>query len=250
MSAETVPAETEDTLLGGRLRLLQPRSGFRAAIDPVFLQAMVPAAAGERVLDLGTGSGAAALALASRMPGVEVDGLDRQPDLIALARRSAALNGLQDRATFTVGDVLAAPYPEAGFDHVMANPPYLPAGRGNVSPDPARRAASVEDRAGLADWIAAAVRLVKPAGTVTFVHRFDRADETAAGLARAGAGGALVVPLWPFEAGKGAKRALIQASKGAIGTARWAAGVVLHTPEGGYTTAADDVLRRGAVLRI
>lgn len=250
MSAEAVPAETEDALLGGRLRLLQPRTGFRAAIDPVFLQAMVPAVAGERALDLGTGSGAAALALAARVPGVEVDGLDRQPDLVALARRSAALNGLQDRVTFTAGDVLAPPYAEAAFDHVMANPPYLPAGRGNVSPDPARRAASVEDRAGLADWIAAAVRLVKPGGSVTFVHRFDRAEETAAGLAGAGWGEVLVVPLWPFKAGEGAKRALIQAGEGGVGNVRTAPGVVLHTPEGGYTAAADDVLRRGAMLRI
>lgn len=250
MSAAAAPAETEDGLLGGRLRLLQPRSGFRAAIDPVFLQAFVPAAAGERVLDLGTGSGAAALALAARVPGVGVVGLDKQAGLVALARRSAALNGLDERVAFEAGDVLAPPFPAASFDHVMANPPYLPAGRGNPSPDPGRHAASVEDAAGLADWIAAAVRLAKPGASVTFVHRFDRARETAAGLAAAGAGDGLVVPLWPFKHEEGAKRALIQGRKGAHGPGRTLPGVVLHTLEGGYTAAADAILRRGEALRI
>ncbi len=53
------PAVAEDALLGGRGRLVQPAEGYRAAIDPVFLAAAVPAAAGEAVLDAGAGAGAA-----------------------------------------------------------------------------------------------------------------------------------------------------------------------------------------------
>lgn len=250
MSEPAAQPETEDRLLGGRVRLLQPGTGFRAAIDPVFLQAAVPAAAGERVLDLGCGSGAAALALAARVAGVHVVGLDKQADLVELARRSAVLNELADRVAFEVGSVLAPPFEPASFDHVMANPPYLPAGRGNVSPHPARRAAAVEDDAALADWIGAAVDLARPGASVTFVHRFDRAEETADGLAAAGAGDVAVLPLWPRRAGEGAKRALIQGRKGAAGGVRRLAGLVLHGADGGFADAAEAVLRRGEALCI
>lgn len=245
-------SETEDRLLGGRVRLLQPRSGFRAAIDPVFLQAAVPAAGGERVLDLGAGSGAAALALAARVAGVRVVGLEKQADLVALARRSAALNAMGDRVEFAVGDVLSPPFRRESFDHVMANPPYLPAGRGNVSPDPARRAAAVEDAATLADWCRAAVDLARPGASITFVHRFDRAEETARGLVRAGAGNVAVLPLWPRRQGEGAKRALIQGRKEAAGKEeiRRLDGIVLHDPDGGFSDAAEAVLRRGEALCI
>ncbi|MBF0393554.1 MAG: methyltransferase, partial [Alphaproteobacteria bacterium] len=59
---------TDDTLLDGRVRLRQPTHGYRAAIDPVFLAAAVPAGAGQRVLDAGCGAGAALLCLCARVP--------------------------------------------------------------------------------------------------------------------------------------------------------------------------------------
>ncbi|MEL6264223.1 MAG: methyltransferase, partial [Pseudomonadota bacterium] len=61
---------THDRLLGGRVGLTQPRQGYRAATDPVLLAAAVPAAAGETVLELGIGAGAAVLCLAARVPGL------------------------------------------------------------------------------------------------------------------------------------------------------------------------------------
>lgn len=79
---------TEDSLLGGRVRLLQPRHGYRVALDPVLLAAAVPARAGESVLDLGCGVGAAALCLATRVPGVRVEGLELQPLNAELAVRN------------------------------------------------------------------------------------------------------------------------------------------------------------------
>ena len=69
MTETPLPAgQSEDTLLGGRVRLRQPVAGYRAAIDPVFLAAAVPAVPGDRALDVGCGAGAAALCLAIRVP--------------------------------------------------------------------------------------------------------------------------------------------------------------------------------------
>ena len=78
-----------NSLLDGRLELWQPRQGYRSAIDPIVLAAAVAAAPGQRVLDVGTGVGTAALCLALRQPECHISGLEIQPDLAALARRNA-----------------------------------------------------------------------------------------------------------------------------------------------------------------
>ena len=94
---------TEDTLLDGRVRLLQPTEGYRVAIDPVILAAAVPATPGERVLDLGSGTGAAALCLAVREPGCRISGLERELALVRLAQSSAELTGVAGRVDFMMG---------------------------------------------------------------------------------------------------------------------------------------------------
>ena len=121
---------TCDAFLDGRLRLWQPRRGYRAATDPVLLAAFVPARPGERVLELGCGAGTAALCLAARVAGLELHGLELQPAYAELARRNAAENGL--RARRCTRATCAARRPRCGalvFDHVLANPPFHPAAR-------------------------------------------------------------------------------------------------------------------------
>ena len=77
-------ALTRDGFLGGRLMLWQPCQGYRAATDPVFLAAFVPARPGESALDLGCGVGAAGLCLARRVGSLDLHGLEIQPDYAAL----------------------------------------------------------------------------------------------------------------------------------------------------------------------
>ena len=80
---------TEDTVLGGRLRLRQPRRGHRVGHDAILLAAAVPARAGETVVELGAGVGAAGLALASRVPGIRLTMVELVPRLAALAAENA-----------------------------------------------------------------------------------------------------------------------------------------------------------------
>ncbi|MCO4829001.1 MAG: methyltransferase, partial [Lentibacter algarum] len=63
----STPDLTHDAFLGGRLKLWQPKQGYRAGVDPVLLAASIAAKAGESVLDLGCGAGAAALCLGRRV---------------------------------------------------------------------------------------------------------------------------------------------------------------------------------------
>src|SRR5258705_11542008 len=85
---------TEDAVLGGRLRLRQPRRGHRVGHDAILLAASVPARAGETVVELGAGVGAAGLALAARVPGIRLTMIELVPRLAALAVEDAQLNGI------------------------------------------------------------------------------------------------------------------------------------------------------------
>ena len=233
-----------DTLLDGRVRLLQPENGYRAAIDPVLLAAFTAAMPGDRVLDAGTGTGAAALCLAARVPEATVVGLEKRAEAADFARRNAALNNATSRVAILDGDLLAPP-PDllpGGFDRVMMNPPYLRAGAASVPPDPWKAAANVEGQAGLKDWVRFAAAMLKPRGTLTMVHRADRLDEILAALHGARFGSLVLVPLWP-KPGEDARRILLAAQKGGRAPARFTAGLVLHGPDGAYTPAAERILR-------
>jgi len=251
MTAVASSPASEDLLLDGRVRLRQPAAGFRAAIDAVFLAAAVPARAGQRVLDLGTGVGTAALCLAARVPDIRIWGLEIQPDYARLAAENAALNGMAERVRVRAGDLLRPPAElvRDSFDHVMANPPYLPAEAGNPPPDPARAAANVEGEAALADWVAAGLMMLRHKGRLTIVHRADRLDALLAAL-HGRAGDIVACPLWPGPepAAKPAKRVLVSARKRVAAPFRLSPGLVLHQADGAYTEAAQAVLRDGAGL--
>lgn len=245
-------AITEDALLGGRVRLRQPATGFRAAIDPVLLAAAVPAAAGESVLDVGAGVGAAALCLAARIGDCRVFGIEIQQDLVRVAGENVALNALTGRVDIVTGDLTRPPPRLAAgtFDHVMANPPYHEAGRVDRSPYAGKAAASIETVGGLADWVGFCLAMVRRGGSVSFVHRADRLDALLARLSpRAGA--IVVFPLWPDAAGsRPAKRVIVQARKGLATPLRLARGLALHADGGGYTAQAEAILRDGAALEL
>jgi len=195
------------------------------------------------------------LALAVRVDGVRITGLEIQPALAALARNSATANDLGERVSFIDGDLLTPPGDLApgSFDHVIANPPYLAAGTGNPPPDAAKRTATVEGEAALSDWLGFLSSMVADGGTITIVHRFDRADDVVSGL-RQYAGDVVVFPLWQKNHNGDAKRVIVQARKGEAkdmaGEPAFAPGLVLHQPDGGYTAMADAILRDGGDLDI
>jgi tRNA1(Val) A37 N6-methylase TrmN6 len=241
---------TQDALLDGRVRLHQPARGYRAAIDPVLLAAAVPARGGERVLDLGCGAGAAALCLLARVPGVEVTGLELQGAVARLAAANAELNGVADKFTVLEGDILAPPPTLAAgsFDRVMLNPPYVAAGVSRPPDRPSQALATHESDARLADWLAAALTLLRPKGGLTVVHRADRLGELLTGL-QGRAGEIRIFPLWP-AAGKPAKRILVAARKAVAGPLALAPGLVLHEADGSFTAEAEAVLRAVAALTL
>jgi len=200
------------------------------------------------VLDIGCGTGAASLCLATRVPQCRITGLEMQRELVRLAGDNALLNGMNDRVSVMAGNLLNPP-PQLSpgmFDHVMANPPFIERGRGNPVPDPAKAAATIEGEAGLGDWVRFALVMVREKGTVTFIHRADRIDALLGQIAGR-AGEVVVFPLWP-GAGRPASRILVRARKQIAAPARLSPGLVLHEADGRFTAEAEAVLRGGEAL--
>lgn len=214
----------------------------------------MPARAGERVLDVGAGVGAASLCLAARLSGIAITGIEVDPALAALANANAEAGGWDDRVHVLVGDVAdpGGPIPADGvFDHVLTNPPYLKARCADRSPRPIKDRAHVESSAGLDLWLDYCLARLRHRGTLTVIHRADRLDALLAylhGRRRDPVGGIVIFPLWPKGDGRAAKRVIVQARKGARAPTTLAAGMVLHRPDGRFTEAADAVLRAAAAL--
>ncbi len=238
---------TDDKFLCGRLRLLQPEKGYRAATDAVLLAAACPAVAGESVLDLGCGAGAASLCLAARVPGVRLTGVEVQPEYADLARRNAARNGIAMEVV--EGDLAHMPRAlRRDFDQVIANPPWYPPG-GTPSPV-AVRATAMQVTLPLSAWVQAATRRLAPGGWLTLIAGTDSLPDLLAALAPR-LGSAAVLPLAP-RAGRAAPRVILRARKGGRAPFRLLAPLVIHDGAAhdgdreSYTAAANAVLREGS----
>lgn len=232
------------TLLGGRVQFLQPDHGYRAALDPVLLAAAVPAGPWKVGLDVGAGTGAAMLCVLARCPDKHVIGLEVQDEHSHLARRSIALNRWQKHAHVVAGDIRWRPSLTANaFDQVFSNPPFH--GPGTRPPHAGRATAHMED-VPLEDWLGFCLKMLKPRGTLTVIHRADRLDELLACLF--GKAGAIeVIPLWP-KRGVAARRVIVRARKGMKTPMSLLPGLVLHNRDGSFTDTTEAILRQGISL--
>lgn len=251
---EAGPEVTEDGLLDNRVRLRQPRRGYRVSIDTVLLAAAAEPPSGARVLDVGAGVGGLGVCLLARRPDLSVVGLERQPPLAALATENAALNGVADRLRVVCASVggglqtLQSAGLQAGtMDHVVTNPPYNDADA-DPSPDPGRALADRETDVPLAQWIAFCLSALRRGGGLTLVQRADRLGEVLAALAGQ-AGAVRIFPLWP-SGDRPAGRVIVSAVKGRRTAATLLPGLVLHDRTGHFTGAANAVLRDGAPLSL
>jgi len=217
---------THDDFLGGAIKLWQPKIGYRAATDPVFLAAAVGAKAGQSVMELGCGAGTALACLCKRVGRLDAHGLEIQADYAALARRNAVDNGLG----YVVhdGDLLDIPEPirTAAFDHVFTNPPFYDASASSAPRDPGRDMAHRIGEARLGDWIAVGLRRLKPRGYFTIIHRAERLADILTAL-DGKAGDIRILPLSSRE-GRTAGRVIVRARKGAGGVLELLAPLILH----------------------
>lgn len=239
---------SRDAFLGGKLHLFQPKNGYRAGVDPVLLAASVPAVAGDRVLDLGCGVGAAALCLAARVPGLTLTGVEMQEDYAELARRNGG--SAFEVVTADLTDLPLA-LRQRQFDHVLANPPYFDRAASRAASDAGREAA-LGEATPLSDWVTIAAKRLAPKGFAHFIHRVERLPEIL--NAMSGRLGSIEVLPLSARTGRAPDRVIVRGRKNGRGDFKLHAALVLHEgavhrrDEDSYVPRVRAVLRAGAAL--
>jgi tRNA1(Val) A37 N6-methylase TrmN6 len=242
---------TMDAFLGGRLRLRQPISGHRAGHDAMLLAAATSARSGDRVVDFGAGIGAAGLAVATRVAGIELVLVEIDEALAELARGNAASNAIP--ADVIVLDITSAAdafaasgLPPDSVDVVLMNPPFNDPVRHRASPDKAREIAHVATAATLGTWIHAARRILKSGGVLTLIWRADGLAEVLAALDR-GFGNLAILPVHG-DMKKPAIRVLVRAVKGGKAPTQMHAAFMLNNESAMPNKQAQDILAGKGVL--
>lgn len=148
-------------------------------MDAVLLSGFARAGAGNRVLDLGTGTGIIPILMEAKTQAEHFVGLEIQPDSADMAIRSVALNGLENKIEIVTGDIKEADklFGAASFHVVTSNPPYMTEHHGLTNPEEPKAIARHELLCSLEDVIAQAAKLLVPGGNFYMVHRpFRLAD--------------------------------------------------------------------------
>jgi tRNA1(Val) A37 N6-methylase TrmN6 len=246
------PADfTEDAFLGGQLLIRQLRSGHRAGHDAMLLAAATPARPGDRVIEFGAGVGAAGLAVARRVGGIDLALVELDPRLATLARDNAASNGID--AQVVVLDVAAsaetftaARLAPDSVDIVLMNPPFNDPVRHRASPDAARKTAHVATPSTLTAWVHAARRLLKSGGMLTVIWRADGLADAFEALSR-GFGSLHVLPVHG-SVNAPAIRVLVRATKGGRAPTQIHAGLMLNDESGLPNKEVQNVLAGRGIL--
>jgi tRNA1Val (adenine37-N6)-methyltransferase len=178
------PAFTTDAFLGGRLRVLQDRRGYRFSVDAVLLADFCRLAACRTAVDFGTGCGIIPLILGRRHPRLRFKAVEIQPALAELARGNVAANALEDRIEVLRADLrtLTAADLDGPVDAVVANPPYRRPKSGRVNPDGQRALARHEIALTLPQLLQAARRVLKTGGRFLTIYPAERTAELLAAM--------------------------------------------------------------------
>lgn len=178
---ETELRENEriDDLQRSGLKIIQNSKRFCFGMDAVLLSGFARAKQGDQVLDLGTGTGIIPILLSAKTQAEKLTGLEIQQESARMARRSVAMNALEDRITIVTGDIREAKalFGASVFDVVTSNPPYMIADHGLKNPTDEKTIARHEVLCTLKDVISQAAAVLKPGGHFYLVHRPFRLAE-------------------------------------------------------------------------
>ena len=171
--------ERIDDLQRNGYRIIQNPERFCFGMDAVMLSSFAKVKPGERVLDLGCGNGIIPILMEAKTKGEKFFGLEIQEESADLARRSVALNELEEKIEIVTGDMKEAVdiFGAASFHVITMNPPYMTGNHGLVNPGDAKAIARHEITCTLEDMISQASKVLKSKGRFYMVHRPFRLAE-------------------------------------------------------------------------
>lgn len=171
--------ERIDDLQCGGYELIQQPERFCFGVDAVLLAHYATIKEGDRVLDLGTGTGVIPILQCARNKRASFVGLEIQEDSADMASRSVSMNGLNDRIQIVNGDIkeVASLFDAASFQVVTSNPPYMVKGDGLINGTEPKTIARHEILCTLNDVVSAASRMLKQNGRFYMIHKPFRLPE-------------------------------------------------------------------------
>lgn len=164
--------------------IIQDPKRFCFGMDAVLLSGFAKAKKGEKVLDLGTGTGIIPILMEAKTQGESFTALEIQEESADMARRSVLYNHLEEKIKIVTGDIKDASniFGASSFDIVTTNPPYMIGDHGLSSASEAKEIARHEVLCTLTDILRESARLLAPGGRFYMVHRPFRLAEILSGM--------------------------------------------------------------------
>ena len=236
---------TNDYLLNKKIKIFQPKDGYRASTDAVFLSSLLDSKKVKKddtILDVGSGTGAISLCLASRLKDVKITGIDIQKDLVELSNMSSKENGYDSFLTYINTDIRKkTSLPSGTFSFVITNPPY--SDHDMPSPNESKKLAHNHQDFDLTGWLSFCLKMLKPKGYLLVINRAEAINEIITSIGKK-AGSINILPMYS-KLGQDAKRVAIIAQKTAKGITKILPPFYTHNKDGSYTDKAQSILRLG-----
>ncbi len=238
--------ETYDAFLGGQFHAFQPRDGFRAGTDSVLLAAAIPAKSGDRILELGVGSGVCLLAIGTRVPEVELYGVDILAENVERANRNLKelnFNGevfLHDIFEKIRGDSIL----KDQFDHVLMNPPFYSNFKHTPPKDSHKSYAHITEHQ-VGDWVKKGIKRLKPSGTMTIVFPAEGLADIIKAIPNSCS--ITILPV-ASKSGEDAKRVIVHVKNQSKYKLKIKSPLVLRTDNGDHTEIGENIARKGACI--
>lgn len=234
--------ERLDDLHRNGYRIIQNEKAFCFGMDAVLLSGYAVVREGERAADLGTGTGIIPILLEAKTGGEHFTGLEIQAEMADMARRSVALNHLEEKIDIVYGDIKEASqiFGAASFDVVTTNPPYMNDAHGLQNPDPVKAIARHEVLCTLEDVVREGAKLLVPGGRFYMVHRPHRLVEIINTMTSFKLEPKRIKFVHPFV-DKEANMVLIEGIKGGKSMIKVEKPIIVYKEQGVYTDEIYDI---------
>ena len=228
--------ERIDDLQRNGLKIIQKTDGFCFGMDAVLLSGFAYVKRGEKVLDMGTGTGIIPLLLSAKTQGEHFTALEIQKEIAEMAARSVAMNHLEDKIEIVNGDIKEASriFGGASFDVVTTNPPYMNDAHGLKNPTEVKAISRHEVLCTLDDVVREGAKVLKSGGRMYMVHRPHRLIEIITAMKQYKLEPKRMCMVHPFK-DKEANMVLIEAVKGGGSWLKMEAPIIVYKEPGVYT---------------
>jgi tRNA1Val (adenine37-N6)-methyltransferase len=164
------PPLTEDSVYRKGIKILQPVTGYRFAIDSVLLAHFLRTNATQRLLEVGSGSGIITVLLSALQKFESIVAVEIQEELASLCKTNFQHNRVKNATVYAVDVKELGNFLEPkSFDLIFSNPPYRKMGSGKLNPSQQKAIARHEVMMKLSDLFTCAETFLKPRGRLSVI---------------------------------------------------------------------------------